>query len=474
MKVLLALPPNTHNLEIYRVGGINAPPLGLAYVAAVLEDAGYKVRIADSPTLKLTYNDFIGIVNEFKPDIIGFSLLTPTALKGYEAAKRLKEEFPDIILVAGGPHPTFMYSEVLANGFDVVVRFEGEYTMLELVRTLERWGFSKDALRNVEGIAFRDGEGNIIVTNNRKPIENLDALPFPARHLLPMDKYTVLGKSINVAHVMASRGCPYGCVFCSTSYFWGRRVRFRSAPNVANEIEHLVDKYKAKYIVFTDDELTWSKKYVHDLVKELKSRKLDIEFACGARVDHLQDFEFLKMLADGGCIGLFVGVESGSQKTLNNIGKRIAIEHAFKFFENLKTLRKVCKTDIDVVASFVIGFPWEDVEDVKKTIELAIKLDPPYAQFTIATPYPGTPLYDYAAKHNLIVDWNWEHYTTLKAVMKSFYMDIKIIEGLLREAYARFYLRLKYLYREIKKGRILSVLPTIIKSVASWFKQRYF
>jgi magnesium-protoporphyrin IX monomethyl ester (oxidative) cyclase len=133
-------------------------------------------------------------------------------------------------------------------------------------------------------------------------------------------------------------------------------------------------------------------------------------------------------------------------------------------------LREVCKTDIDVVASFVIGFPWEDVEDAKKTIELAIKLDPPYAQFTIATPYPGTPLYDYAVKHNLIVDWNWEHYTTLKAVMKSFYMDIKMIEGLLREAYARFYLRLKYLYREIKKGRILSVLPTIIKSVVAWFK----
>jgi anaerobic magnesium-protoporphyrin IX monomethyl ester cyclase len=470
MRVLLALPPNIHDLEIYRVGGIYAPPLGLAYIAAVLENAGYSVRVVDSPTLRLTDRGFIEIVKEFKPDVVGFSLLTPMAVKGYEMAKRLKELFPDIVLVAGGPHPTSMYGEALSNGFDVVVRFEGEYTMLELVKALERYGLSKDVLKSVDGIAFKDGEGNVIVTNSRKPIENLDLLPFPARHLLPMDRYTVLGRNISVAHVMASRGCPYGCVFCSTSYFWGRRIRFRSPSNVVDEIEQLVNKYRARYIIFTDDELTWSQKYVSDIVGELKKRGLDIAFACGARVDHLQDLNFMKMLVDGGCIGLFVGVESGSQKTLDSIGKRITVDHVLKFFENVKKLSIVHKTDIDVVASFVIGFPWEDVEDVRKTIDLAIRLDPPYAQFTIATPYPGTPLYDYATKHNLIVDKNWEHYTTLRAVMKSFYMDAKTIEKLLREAYARFYLRLKYLIREVRKGRILSVLPTIMKSIASWIK----
>jgi anaerobic magnesium-protoporphyrin IX monomethyl ester cyclase len=471
MKVLLALPPDIHSLEIYKVGGINAPPLGLAYIAAVLEEAGYSVKIIDSPTLKLTYNEFIRIIKEFKPDIIGFSLLTPTALKGYEVCKRLKEIFPDVVFVAGGPHPTFMYSEALSNGFDIVIRFEGEYTLLELVKIIERYGFSKDVLRGIEGIAFKDNEGRVVVTSNRRFIENLDMIPFPARHLLPMDRYTVFGKNVRVAHIIASRGCPYGCTFCSTSYFWGRRIRFRSPSNVCDEIEYLVSKYNAKYIVFIDDELTWSKKYVSDIVKELKERAIDINFTCGARVDHLQDFDFLKMLVDNGCIGVFVGVESGSEKTLNRIGKNISMDHIRKFFDHIKTLNKVYKNDIDVVASFVIGFPWESIEDVRETIDLAIKLNPSYAQFTIATPYPGTPLYDYAVKHDLIVDWNWEHYTTLKAVMRGFFMDAKTIEKLLREAYLRFYLRLKYLFREVRKGRILSIIPTIIKSIVSWIKQ---
>ncbi|MCI4436008.1 MAG: cobalamin-dependent protein [Ignisphaera sp.] len=469
MKILLALPPDTHNLEIYRVLGANAPPLGLAYIAGVLEKAGYSVRIVDSPTLKLDQERFIDIVKEFKPDIIGFSLLTPLAPKGYEIAHKLKELFPETILVAGGQHPTFMYSEALSHGFDIVVRFEGEYTMLELVKTIERYGYSStEALKSVKGIAFRDREGNIVVTDNREPIHNLDELPFPARHLLPMDKYTVFGKSVPVAHIMASRGCPYGCIFCSTSYFWGRRIRIRSVANVADEIEHVVNKYKAKYIVFTDDELTWSKKWVSDLIDELKKRGLDIQFTCGARVDHLQDFDFLKKLVDGGCIGLFVGVESASQNTLNLIGKKITVEQAEKFFENVKKLEQQYKESIDVVGSFVIGFPWETVDDMKKTIDFAVKLDPTYAQFTIATPYPGTPLYDYAVKHNLIIDWNWEHYTTLRAVMKGLYTDAKTLEKLLREAYRRFYVRAKYLLREARKGRLFMVLPTIIHSIISW------
>uniref|UniRef100_A0A7C1HX71 Radical SAM protein n=1 Tax=Fervidicoccus fontis TaxID=683846 RepID=A0A7C1HX71_9CREN len=468
MKVLLAIPPDTHNLEIYRILGVNAPPLGLAYIAAVLERAGYCVRIVDSPTLKLVQERFIDIVREFKPDIVGFSLITPLAPKGYEIARKLKELFPETILVAGGQHPTFMYNEVLSHGFDVVVRFEGEYTTLELVKTIERYGHSVEVLKSVKSIAFKDREGNIVVTDNRRPIQNLDELPFPARHLLPMDRYTVLGKNIPVAHIMASRGCPYGCIFCSTSYFWGRRIRIRSAANVADEIEHVVNKYKARYIVFTDDELTWSKKWISDLLSELRKRGLDIQFTCGARVDQLQDFDLLKKLVDSGCVGIFVGVESASQNTLNLIGKRITVEQIVRFFENVKRLEQQYKESIDAAGSFIIGFPWETLDDMRQTIDFAVKLDPAYAQFTIATPYPGTPLYDYAVKHNLIIDWNWEHYTTLKAVMKGLHVDAKIMEKLLREAYKKFYVRAKYLLREAIKGRVFLVLPTIIRSIISW------
>lgn len=183
MRVLLALPPEVHKCEIYRVTGINAPPLGLGYIASVLESSGHKVSIVDSPTLKIELKEFIGIVREFKPDVIGLSIQTPLALKAYEVMKVLKEEFKDIPIICGGPHSTFEYEEVLRNGADIVVRGEGEETTRELINVLERYGMDEDRLRNIDGIAFKRRTGDIIVTKDRRFIENLDRLPFPARHL---------------------------------------------------------------------------------------------------------------------------------------------------------------------------------------------------------------------------------------------------------------------------------------------------
>ncbi len=456
MRILLALPPDIHNLEIYRVAGMSAPPLGLAYIAAVLENAGHKVAILDSPTLRLDTKTFLQKVREFKPDVVGLSLITPTAPKGYTAAKKIKEMCPDTIVIAGGPHVTYMYDEALDNGIDVVVRFEGERTVLELVDVLERFGLNPDALRKVRGIAYRDREGRTVVTENREFIEDLDTLPFPARHLLPMDRYTVLGKSIRAAHIMASRGCPYGCIFCLTSYYWGRRVRYRSAKNVANEIQLVVEKYGAKYIIFTDDEFTLSRRFVYELIRELRERKLDIVFTCGARVDHM-DREFMKFLVENGCVALYFGVESGSQETLDRIGKGITLDQCRKVFQWAREL------GVFAMGSFVIGFPWETVDDIRKTIEFALELDPSYAQFTVATPYPGTPLFSYAVENNLIVDWNWEHYTTVRPVMRGFYLDVDTIARLLKEAYRRFYLRLDFIKREMASGRILRIIPKLIK-----------
>ncbi|RLG83475.1 MAG: B12-binding domain-containing radical SAM protein, partial [Thermoprotei archaeon] len=329
MRVLLTLPPDIHDLEIYRVTGMNAPPLGLAWIASVLELHGHKVGILDTATLRLSLSNFLTKVREFKPDIIGISLQTPTAPKGYKVISILKEEFPDIPIVVGGIHPTFMYEEALNNGADVVVRFEGEYTTLKLVDKIERYGLKDEVLRSVDGIAFKSRDGKVILTGPRPLIHDLDELPPPARHLLPMDRYTLFNKPIRVAHVMASRGCPYGCSYCTTSYFWGRRIRFRSAVNVANEIEDIIEKYGAKIIVFTDDELTVNRRFMYDLINELKSRGLDVSFACGSRVDHV-DRNYLKFLYENGCSALYFGVESASQETLDKIGKRIKLEQAIK------------------------------------------------------------------------------------------------------------------------------------------------
>ena len=461
MRVLLALPPDSHECEIYKVTGIRAPPLGLGYVASVLESLGHKVTIIDSPTLRISTKEFMVKVKEFKPDIIGLSIQTPLAPKAYRTAKLLKEELNDIVIIAGGIHPTFLYKEALSNGIDIVVRGEGEETIRELVEVIEKYGSSEEVLKKVRGIAFKNKEGKVITTQLRNYILDLDKVPSPARHLLPMDKYTLFNKSIRVAHVMASRGCPYGCIFCSTSYFWGRRIRFRSALNVVNEVEEIVDKYKAKYIVFTDDELVSNRRFTHEFIREIRERGLDIVFTAGARVDHVNK-DYLKFLYDNGCVALYFGVESASQETLNKVGKGITIDQVRRVFRWVKELRGFA------TGSFMLGFPWERVEDLESTIKFAIELDPSYAQFTIVTPYPGTPLYNFAKENNLIVDTDWEHYTTLKPVMRGFHLDPQTIYRYLKKAYYKFYLRLGFLWRELKEGRFHELIRILLKELGSY------
>jgi len=464
MRVLLALPPDIHNLEVYRIAGMNAPPLGLAWIAAVLEQHGHKVKIIDAPTLKVTLKNFITEVKSWSPDLIGISMQTPMAPKGYRAILELKREVPDVPIVVGGTHPTYMYEEALNNGADVVVRGEGEYTALELVNTLEAKGLDYSALKKVDGIAFRDRDGEIVVTKPRPLIHDLNELPFPAHHLLPMDKYTVFNKSVRVAHIMASRGCPYGCTYCITSYYWGRKIRFRSAENVVHEIEHLVEKYGAKQVAFTDDELVVNRKFMYDMIKGLKERGLDVTFACGARVDHV-DREYLKFLYDSGCTALYFGVESASQTTIDKIGKKISLEQVRKVFRWIKELKGFA------AGSFILGFPWETVEDMRNTVKFAVRLDPSYAQFTVLTPFPGTPLFESAVKNNLIVDWNWEHYTTIKPVIRGFHFTAEQLGRMLLYAYRKFYMRFSFLWRELRAGRLVDVISILAREIGRMFSE---
>ncbi len=459
------MPPDIHNLEIYRVTGIRAPPLGLAWIAAVLEKEGHKVKIIDSPTLGLGFNDWLREVKSWNPDVVGFSMITPSAPKGYRAAKLLKKELgEDLPILAGGVHVTPMYEEALDNGIDIVVLGEGELTTAELINTMEKHGLDKEKLRDVKGLAFRDNS-KTIVTGVRPFIEDLDSLPWPARHLLPMDKYTLLNKPIRVAHVMASRGCPYGCIYCITSYFWGRRIRFRSAKSVADEVEYLVDKYKVKQLVFSDDELTVNRRFVYDFVKEMKERGIDIPFSCGSRVDHV-DRKYLEFLYKNGCNALYFGVESGRQETLDKIGKKITIDQVVKVFNWINEIKEFA------AASLILGFPWETIDDMKKTVDFAIKIKPSYAQFTVLTPYPGTPLFKYAVENNLIEDWNWEHYTTIQPVMRGFHFTRKQLAKMLKYAYRKFYIRLGFIIQEIKAGRFWRIAGLITKELFSWIKEK--
>ncbi|MEM0217714.1 MAG: radical SAM protein [Candidatus Nezhaarchaeales archaeon] len=454
-RVLLAVPPGCEDLEIYRVTGIKAPPLGLAWIASVLEEHGHEVKIVDSPTLGLSTSDFVKIVKSWCPEFVGLSSLTPTIKLAYKAAKAVKVVDRDIKVIIGGVHATFMWREVLNEcpHVDYVVLGEGEESMLQLVECLGK-GIKP---RSVLGIAMRNESGEPVCTGPWRFV-NLETLPPPARHLLPMDKYTVLEKPTRVAHLMAGRGCPYGCIFCVTSYYFGRRVRFRSVENVLNEVEECVDKYKAKILIFTDDELTINRKWLESFIKGLRDRNLDVEWTCGARVDNVDENLLAKMYSSG-CRAIYFGVESGSQETINRIGKRISLSQVKKVFEIVKRIGG------SVVATFMLGFPWETVSDMRQTVRFALKLDPDYAQFTYVTPYPGTPLHEIAKKYNLIVDHEWSHYTTIRPVMRGFHFTLKDVETVFKEAYLRFYARLKFLAKHIKSGTFKAFLKIIFNNV---------
>lgn len=454
-KVLLAVPPGCDKLEVYQVMGLRAPPLGLAWIASVLERRGHEVKIVDSPTLGLSIGDFVKIVESWSPDVVGLSSLTPTIRLAYKAAKAVKAVDEDIKVVVGGVHATFMWREVLEECpyVDYVVLGEGEETMSQLIEALEK----EAKPRGISGIALRNESGEAVMTGPWRPVD-LERLPPPARHLLPMDRYTVFDKPVRVVHIMASRGCPYGCIFCATSYYFGRRVRFRRVEQVLDEMAECIDKYKTKTFAFTDDELTINGRWFDSFLKGLRERGLDIRWTCGSRVDSV-DERLLARMFSSGCTTIYFGVESGSQETIDKIGKRIDLRQAEKVFEAIR------KVGGSAVATFILGFPWETVDDMKKTIKFALKLDPDYAQFTYATPYPGTPLYEMAKEHDLIVDHDWSHYTTVRPVMRGFHFGIEEVEALFKEAYTKFYVRLKFLARQIRLGLFKDFLKTIFNNI---------
>jgi len=453
MRVALVASPGLRPLEIYQSIGVRSPPLGLAYMGAVLEDAGHQVKILDAPTLQMGVEDAAAEIASWKPDLVGISAVTPTVKGGYRLACSIKSRAPDLPVVMGGQHVSFMYGEALSTGcVDYVAIGEGEMTMLELVNSISRGGDGS----SVDGLALPGPR----LTRPRGPMENLDGLPEPARHLLPMDKYTVFDKPIKIIHMMASRGCPYGCIYCSTSYYWGRRYRIRSAKLVADEMERAMQEYGTNIIVFADDELTLSHKWVYEFLDELERRKLDISWTCGTRVSSVNR-DVLERMKAKGCNVIYYGVESYDDEDLLRIRKKITTGQVQ---DAVRTTKDV---GIEVAGSFVLGFPWQRVDDVRNTVKFAEKLHVDYAQFTVATPYPGTPLYEEALRDGLIEVWDWDYYTTVYPVMRGAYIGRDQMNKLLGWAYRKFYMRPGYMLSQLRKNRLTTILDIASRAVRS-------
>jgi radical SAM superfamily enzyme YgiQ (UPF0313 family) len=383
------------------------PPLGLAWIAAVLEHEGISVRIVD---LQIDDN-LVDVLNKERPKLVCISGSTECRFECFDIARLCKESNPDVVVAYGGPHATFTAEDTLTSirQIDVIGRGEGELTVLELARMILE-GYIDD-ISDIKGISYRKN-GEIIHNTARERIRDLDSLPLPARHLLRMSQYKtpmdILG--IPGEAVMTSRGCPIGCSFCSASRLWGKWYTMRSVSHVLDEIELLMDEYKIRGIKFFDSTLTLNRKHIEKLCDAILDRKVDILWECEVRAD-TADRELFTKMRQAGCYLIDIGIESGSPSVLKRIHKKITIEQGLQAVD----LARDCGLHTKVFLLW--GLPEETIEEAIDTIEIMKKLkdkvDILYSPGPVRI-YPGTGVERFAKERNLLpqnFSWSAPYYS---------------------------------------------------------------
>jgi radical SAM superfamily enzyme YgiQ (UPF0313 family) len=432
-------------------------PLGLGYLAAVLEKNQYKIDVIDCQALRFTYEEFKGEISKRQPNIVGITSTTLTYKSGLQIAKIAKEVCPNCLTLLGGSHVSFWDDKALQEcpSLDIVVRKEGENTLLELVQRLE----AGKSYHDVIGTTCRK-DGKTVRNPDRPYIENLDDLPFPAHHLWPIERLRKHGTVI--FPLVTSRGCVYWCDFCTAVRMFGRRYRMRSPKNVVDELEFLQKTFGAHQFTFYDDAFTVDQERVAEICTEIKNRKMKIEWDCETRVDMVTK-ELLRNMKEVGCIAVWFGVESGSQQVLDAMRKGISPAQTVKAFKWAK------EVGLMTVANVVLGFPGETKETIWETIKFIERLSPNDVGYYIATPYPGTPLYETVKEKGLLKITDFNKFDTATPVFEMGTMSEQELRDIRERAFQRFYLRPVYFFSMLGKGRFWSF--SIIRTIFAHFRR---
>jgi len=432
-------------------------PLGIGYLGAVLEKHGCDVNVIDCQALHLTLKDAENELRKRQPDIVGLTSTTLTYKSALNIIEAAKEALPKCLTVIGGSHATFWDEEALNEcpQLDVVVRGEGENTILELVKKVEKG----ESYRDILGTTCRKGDA-IVVNPGRAFIEDLDSLPFPAFHLWPIEHFKKYGKII--FPVMTSRGCTFWCDFCSAVRMFGRKYRMRSPKKVVDELEFLYKKYGEDQYTFYDDAFTVSQARTEEICDEILKRGLKIKWDCETRVDMVSK-DLLQKMKDAGCIAVWFGVEAGSEQVIEAMGKGISLQQTFNAFKWANDV------GLMTVASMILGFPGETRETAMESIKLLEKIKSDEIGVYIATPYPGTPMYDYVKKMGWIKVTDFNKYDTATPIFETPTMSMKELRELHDEAHRKFYLRPTYILRAFRKGGVYGYSTT--KTALAWLKR---
>jgi anaerobic magnesium-protoporphyrin IX monomethyl ester cyclase len=362
------------------------PTLGVLYVASMMEKAGNEVKIE----LRSLLDDVKMIgknVAEEDPALVGISCLHTANMKVIPGIARSIRNHTDAPIMVGGTHPTIMYEQVLTQcpEIDFVVRGEAEITSVELAKALE----NGEPLSTVKGIAYRDN-GNIVVTENRPYIADIDIIPFPARHLVPLEKFQPSSRG----NMVSSRGCPLTCIHCCVPQVYGTKFRARTPHNIMKEMKELVDTYDVHYSKFVDDTFGVDRKRVAELCNLLMEENLDILWACKASAGKL-DEPLLKKMKEAGCQELFFAIPSSHQKTLDIFGNKARIDVIEK------AIKLTLKTGIKVTTVLFVGLPFETKQDVLETIKFAENLNLTRIGLQLFAPVPGSEVYYNLEKYGI-------------------------------------------------------------------------
>jgi len=373
-------------------------PFFLAYASSVLQKEGHNVTLKDCIADGIGHNDFLKFVEKGNYDLAVFETSTPSIYNDLALTEAVKGFGVKTVLT--GPHVTALPKQSLKSFVDYIIIGEYEYSLRDLVNALEK-GKPVD---KIGGLCFRKGKK--VVLNARAPlIEPLEDLPYPDRKQLPMKKYIdPFCKHTPNAQMMTSRGCPYRCIFCVEPwvYYGVSNYRMREPEKVVDEMEYLINEFGAREIYFDDSSFSVNQERVKKICDEIMKRNLKIAWSCMA--DAKLEKETLKDMKKSGCVAVKFGVESADPQILKNINKHINLE-------DVKSVVKLCKeVGIETHATYMFGLPGETHETIKKTMDFAFKLNTDTAQFSIATPYPGTKFYEMAKKNNWLVTDDWTKY----------------------------------------------------------------
>ena len=423
------------------------PPVGLAYLAAaVLKYTDAEVDIIDTTfednPMKFLSEHF----KNNKYDMLGFSVMTSSLKDANEVVDLIKKDSPETKIIFGGPHPTLMPNETFAmnKNIDAVAIAEGEETFVEAIK--RNFDFA-----GIKGLWYRNN-GDIIANPNREPIDDLDNIAFPARHLLNMERYIenwyqldVVDYNLRGTGILASRGCPYNCTFCQPilKSMFGRGMRKRSAKNIVQELIQLQETYDVNSFQFLDDTLTVYPEWVMEFCDEMIKNDLKLKWGCNSRA-HLVEKELFKKMKEAGLSKAYVGIESGSQRVLNEIYRKgITLDHVKNAVKILRELR------IKTQGYFMVGAPGETIEEIKQTVKFAKNLDIDEATFSVTTPLPHTTLYE-KTKDLIEKDITEFDYYKTPVYRPIDGLNSDIIQYWKRRALLEFYLHPKRLYSTFK------------------------